>query len=86
MTADEDVRVQRRFEELKLKNIEMTMEEVRDNIRKRDYIDTHRQTSPLTKAVEAIELDNTWLNLKEQEELIFNIVEKVIREATKEQV
>jgi cytidylate kinase len=85
MTADEDVRVQRRFEELQNSGNSMSLDEVRENIRKRDYIDTHRQASPLTKAEDAIELDNTWLNLQEQEDLVFNMAEAVIQGIPKEQ-
>ena len=66
MTADNAVRVQRRFKELFEKNPNITIEEVKDNLEMRDYIDSHRKVSPLKKAADAIELDNTHLTEKEQ--------------------
>lgn len=66
MTADNAIRVQRRFKELYEKNPNVTIEEVKDNIEMRDYIDSHREVSPLRKAKDAIELDNTSLTEKEQ--------------------
>ena len=66
MTADNAVRVQRRFRELYEKNPNVTVEEVMNNLEMRDYIDSHREVSPLRKAKDAIELDNTNLTEKEQ--------------------
>jgi CMP/dCMP kinase len=66
MTADNAIRVQRRFKELYEKNPNVTIEEVKDNIEMRDYIDSHREVSPLKKAKDAVELDNTNLTEKEQ--------------------
>ena len=66
MTADNAIRVQRRFKELFEKNPNVTIEEVKNNIEMRDYIDSHREVSPLHKAKDAIELDNTNLSEKEQ--------------------
>ncbi len=66
MTADNAVRVQRRFKELYEKNPNITIEEVKNNLEMRDYIDSHRDVSPLRKAKDAIELDNTNLTEKEQ--------------------
>ncbi|MBC7873927.1 MAG: (d)CMP kinase [Ferruginibacter sp.] len=66
MTADNAVRVQRRFKELYEKNPNITIEEVKNNLEMRDYIDSHREVSPLRKAKDAIELDNTHLTEKEQ--------------------
>ncbi len=66
MTADNAVRVQRRFKELYEKNPNITIEEVKNNLEMRDYIDSHREVSPLRKAKDAIELDNTNLTEKEQ--------------------
>lgn len=67
MTADNAVRVERRFKELYEKNPNVTIEEVKNNLEMRDYIDSHRDVSPLRKAKDAIELDNT--NLTQQEQL-----------------
>jgi cytidylate kinase len=66
MTADNAVRVQRRFKELYEKNPNVTIEEVKNNLEMRDYIDSHREVSPLRKAKDALELDNTSLTEKEQ--------------------
>jgi CMP/dCMP kinase len=66
MTADNAVRVERRFQELYEKNPNITLEEVKNNLELRDYIDSHREISPLRKADDAIILDNTQLTPKEQ--------------------
>lgn len=66
MTADNAVRVQRRFKELYEKNPNVTIEEVKDNLEMRDYIDSHREISPLRKAKDAIELDNTDITPEQQ--------------------
>jgi CMP/dCMP kinase len=67
MISDSAVRVERRFKELYEKNPNVTIEEVRDNIEMRDYMDSHREVSPLKKAADAIEIDNT--NLTEEQQL-----------------
>lgn len=66
MTADNDIRVQRRFRELYEKNPNITIEEVKTNLETRDYIDSHREISPLKKAEDAIILDNSKISEKEQ--------------------
>ena len=66
MTADNAVRVERRFKELYEKNPNITLDEVKSNLEMRDYIDSHREVSPLKKAEDAITLDNTNLTEKEQ--------------------
>lgn len=66
MTADNTVRVERRFQELYEKNPNVTLEEVRANLEMRDYIDSHREVSPLKKAEDAVLLDNTSISEKEQ--------------------
>lgn len=66
MTADNAVRVERRFKELYEMNPNITIEEVKNNLEMRDYIDSHREVSPLRKADDAIILDNT--NLTEEEQ------------------
>jgi cytidylate kinase len=66
MTADNAVRVERRFKELYEKNPNVTIEEVKANLEMRDYIDSHREVSPLKKADDAIVLDNTNLTPEEQ--------------------
>ena len=66
MTADKAVRVERRFRELYEKNPNVSIEEVKNNLEMRDYIDSHREISPLRRADDAIVLDNS--NLSEQEQ------------------
>lgn len=82
MVADERVRVERRFKELFEKNPNISIEEVKTNLEMRDYIDSHREVSPLRKAKDAVELNNT--DLSEEEQLAFavslvkqNTVEKI---------
>lgn len=66
MTADTAVRVERRYKELVEKNPGITIEEVKNNLEMRDYIDTNREISPLRKADDAIVLDNSNLSADEQ--------------------
>lgn len=66
MTASIDVRVQRRYDELKSKGREVSMEEVKENVLYRDYEDTHREESPLAQAEDAILLDNSEMTREDQ--------------------
>lgn len=66
MTADNEVRVQRRYQELHQKNPAITMEEVKSNLESRDHADSNREISPLRKADDAIILDNSRLTPEEQ--------------------
>ena len=66
MTADPLVRARRRYEELQLKGEKTTLEEVIDNLKDRDYRDSHRATSPLRQAADAYVLDNTHMTLHEE--------------------
>lgn len=66
MTAAEDVRAQRRFDELVMKGENPVMEEVKENLRQRDYIDSHRETSPLSRAADAFILDNSNMTISEE--------------------
>lgn len=76
MTADNAVRVERRFRELYAKNPNITVEEVKNNLEMRDYIDSHREVSPLRQASDAIVLDNTHLSQEEQFKLALNWVKE----------
>ncbi len=78
MTADNMVRVERRFKEMFAKNPNTSIEEVKANLEMRDYIDSHREVSPLRKADDAIVLDNTDLTMKEQFEKALALVKKKI--------
>jgi cytidylate kinase len=80
MTADNAVRVERRFRELYAKNPNVNLEEVKSNLEMRDYIDSHREISPLRKAPDAIVLDNS--NLDQEQQL--KIAMKWVKEKMKE--
>ncbi len=70
VVADPAIRVERRFKEMFEKNPKITIEEVKNNLESRDYIDSHREVSPLRKAEDAIELDNSNLSREEQLEVV----------------
>lgn len=82
MTANEEVRIARRKEELMEAGINLSIDEVRENIRKRDHIDTHRFESPLKKAKNAILIDNTLLSKEEQLELTYKIAMNILDKAS----
>jgi len=71
MTADPKIRAERRHKELTAKGEIISLEDIFENIAHRDYQDTTREESPLTRADDAIILDNT--NLNEEEQLLFAI-------------
>lgn len=79
MTASSETRAQRRFDELQEKGQDVSLEEVLKNVEERDYIDTHRDDSPLRKADDAIEIDNSYLTRDEQ----FNAVLEMVDDVTK---
>ena len=66
VTASAEVRAQRRFDELVGKGMKANYDEILHNVQERDYIDSHREVSPLRKAEDAIELDNGQLTIAEQ--------------------
>lgn len=66
MTAEPDVRVMRRYEELQATNPSITIDEVKHNLELRDYVDSNREESPLRQADDAIVLDNSMLTREEQ--------------------
>jgi cytidylate kinase len=78
MTADSSVRVERRFKELYEKNPNITIEEVKNNLEMRDYIDSNREISPLRKAEDAIVLDNTNLTMEDQLAMAMELAKQVI--------
>jgi cytidylate kinase len=81
LTADPAVRVERRFRELLAKNPHITITEVKANLETRDYIDSHREFSPLRKAKDAIVLDNSNLSIKEQLKITLKLVKERLAEA-----
>jgi cytidylate kinase len=70
VTADVAVRVERRYKELLSKNTAVSIDEVKNNLEMRDYIDSNREVSPLRKADDAVVLDNTDLTREEQLQLV----------------
>ena len=74
MTADPLIRAQRRADEMKAKGMEADLNEVLKNLRERDYIDSHRETSPLTQAPDAVVLDNSHMSMNDQLEWIKDII------------
>ena len=68
VTASSKVRAQRRFDELKEKGMPADFNDILKNVEERDYIDSHREVSPLRKAEDAIELDNSNMTIAEQSE------------------
>lgn len=66
VTASTEVRAQRRYDELKAKGMQADYNDILKNVQERDYIDSHRPTSPLRKADDAIELDNSNMTVDEQ--------------------
>lgn len=81
MIADESVRVERRFTEIFDKNPNVSLDEIKNNLALRDYIDSNREISPLRKAADAIEIDNTHLTEKQQLDVALNLVRKVAEPA-----
>jgi len=68
VTASAEVRAQRRFDELKAKGMEADYDDILKNVQERDYIDSHREVSPLKQAPDAILLDNSHMTIAEQKE------------------
>ncbi len=80
--ANEEIRVQRRFEELKKNQSDISIDEVKKNLQYRDEMDTTRAISPLVKASDAVELDNSFLNMQEQLEIAYKWAFDIISSST----
>ena len=78
VTASAEIRAQRRLDELQSKGLDVSFEEVLANVRQRDHIDSTRQDSPLRKAEDAIELDNSNMTIGEQQEWLLGQFYRVI--------
>lgn len=76
MTADPAIRAKRRFDELKAKGTEVSMEDIIENLRLRDHEDTVRKENPLVKAEDAVVLDNSDLSPEEQFNVAWKLVEQ----------
>lgn len=72
VTASPEVRAQRRFDELQAKGQPADFEDILKNVQQRDYIDTHRNTSPLRKADDAVTLDNSRMTIAEQDQWLMD--------------
>lgn len=72
VTASAQVRAQRRFDELKAKGMPADFDDILKNVEERDYIDSHREVSPLRKADDAIELDNSNMTIPEQKKWLLD--------------
>ena len=77
MTADIAVRVERRFKEMYEKNPNITIEEVKNNLEMRDYIDSNREVSPLRKAEDAVIIDNTNISMEQQLKHALDLLKKI---------
>lgn len=80
VTASPEVRAQRRYDELKGKGMDAEYDDILKNVQERDYIDTHREVSPLRKAEDAIVLDNSHLTIAEQDEWLIEHYKKAAME------
>lgn len=79
VTASPEVRAQRRYDELKGKGMEAEFNDILGNVKQRDYIDSHRSVSPLRKAEDAIELDNSNISIEEQKQWLINQYKRVCK-------
>ncbi|ERT61439.1 cytidylate kinase [Prevotella sp. BV3P1] len=80
VTASAEVRAQRRYDELQQKGMPARYDDILKNVQERDYIDSHREVSPLRKAEDAVELDNSNLTIDEQQQWLLNQVDKVLQQ------
>ena len=78
VTASAEVRAQRRYDELKEKGMPADFNDILKNVQERDYIDSHREVSPLRKAPDAIELDNSHMTIAEQSAWLMELVKQKI--------
>ena len=80
VTASAEVRAQRRYDELKEKGMPADFNDILKNVEERDYLDSHREVSPLRKAPDAIELDNSHMSIAEQSDWLMKLVKERIGE------
>jgi cytidylate kinase len=80
MTASSDKRAQRRFDELISKGEDVRYDAILENVVTRDYEDSNRKDSPLVKASDAVEIDNSDLTKEAQFSLIFDLVTKKLEQ------
>ncbi|MDG1504275.1 MAG: (d)CMP kinase [Flavicella sp.] len=79
MTASPDTRAKRRYDELRAKGEEVTYQAILENVIYRDHLDTTREDSPLTKAIDAVEIDNSQLTREAQAKTIYDLTLQILR-------
>ncbi len=79
VTATPEIRAKRRYDELRAKGMEASMDDILKNVQERDYIDSHRALNPLRKADDAVVLDNSHMSISEQKEWLLNEYRKATR-------
>ena len=80
VTASAHVRAQRRFDELKAKGMPADFDDILKNVEERDYIDSHREVSPLRQADDAILLDNSNMTIPEQKQWLLDRFNEIVKE------
>ncbi len=78
VTSDTEIRAKRRYNELRGKGEKVSLEDVKTNLEKRDYIDSHRKESPLTQAEDAIIIDTSHLTREEQTDVAYELVMEMV--------
>lgn len=78
VTASAEIRAKRRYDELTAKGESCSYDDILKNVLERDYIDSHREISPLTKAEDAIVLDNSHMTIEEQQEWLLKLTKEVV--------
>jgi cytidylate kinase len=78
VTASAEIRAQRRYDELTAKGEVCEYDAILKNVQERDYIDSHREISPLTQAEDAIVLDNSNMTISEQQEWLLKLTKEVV--------
>ena len=81
VTASAEVRAQRRFDELQAKGLPASYEDILKNVQERDYIDSHREVSPLRQAEDALVLDNSHLTREEQNQWLLQQFDAAVHKA-----
>ena len=81
LTASVEVRAKRRYDEQIAKGMECSLEEIAENIRERDYRDSHREFAPLVQAEDAILMDNSYMTIEENIEKLYELCMNVKEQA-----
>lgn len=75
MTASPEIRAERRYKELRANGVDVDYEEVKANVEKRDYIDSHREISPLCQTADAVVIDNSYMTVEDEVEMMVRVIE-----------